>query len=922
MEYKDTLNLPKTDFPMKAGLATREPDILKKWDGIYQRLMHERKKAKTFILHDGPPYANGHVHIGTAFNKILKDVVVKSRAMMGFRTPFVPGWDCHGMPIEHQVLKNMGGAAAKEANHMDIRLKCREYANKFFNIQREDFKRLGCIGDWENPYMTMSTSYEASILGALADLVKDGYIYRGLRPIHWCATCSTALAEAEVEYNDHKSPSIYVKFKVDGESPFGKDVYFVIWTTTPWTIPANLAIALHPDFDYVSFDYYGKTLVVAESLLNGVKEAWNIEGDIEIKAKVKGAELEGLKTKHPLIDRESVIILGDHVTAETGTGCVHTAPGHGAEDFEVGKKYNLEVLNPVDGRGNFTKEVKIDSLIGKNIFNSNKTIVEMLNHAGALILSHEVSHSYPHCWRCKQPLIFRATEQWFLNVDHKSLRQKALKEIDNAQWIPKWGHDRMYNMVETRPDWCLSRQRYWGVPIPALDCKKCGETVLDYKVITKVKEEVTKHGADIWFDWGVEKFLPKGFKCKCGAAEFTKHTDILDVWFDSSVSQRAVLEEGPALGWPCDLYLEAVDQHRGWFQVSLLTAIANRGSAPYKAVLTHGLILDESQRKMSKSLGNVIAPEEVIKKYGADILRLLLASVDYTTDISFSNNMLELTSETYRKIRNTCRYLLSNLHDFNPEKNAVKDSELAEIDKWALHRLQRLTQRLRQAYEKYEFHVVYHGLNEFCTVAMSAFYLDILKDRLYCEKTDGVLRRSAQTVLWKILDTLTRMMAPVLSFTAEDIWNFSPKYKGMAELALLSQLPEIEKKYVDDKLARKWEKFIMVRSEVSKLLERARKDKMIGNSLGACVMLECEGEIRTFLEDFGADLADLFIVSKVEFGKATGEYSGAAEGFMDLKIGVVKAVGTKCARCWKLLEDVGSNPKHPEICGRCARVVG
>lgn len=921
MDYKSTLNLPKTDFPMKADLANKEPVMVKKWDDekLYHKLLDLHKKDKKFILHDGPPYANGHVHLGTALNKIIKDFVVKSRAMMGNYTPYVPGWDCHGMPIEHQVMKNLG-PKAKETSLTDIRHKCREYANKFFAIQRDEFKRLGCLGEWENPYMTMSFQYESSILGALADLVKDGYVTRGLRPIHWCATCKTALAEAEVEYGDHSSPSIYVKFKLEGAKPFGDRAFFVIWTTTPWTIPANLAIAVHPDLEYVGLKVAGETLIVAEPLVEAVKTSWGIS-EAEVVKKISGKKLEGLETKHPLINRSSVIILADFVTTDTGTGCVHIAPGHGAEDFQIGMKYGIPVLNPVDAAGNYTKEVAITSLEGMNIFKANPVVVDLLSKEGALIKSEAVSHSYPHCWRCKQPLIFRATEQWFLSIDHNGLRKRALSEIDGIKWIPTWGHDRIYNMVETRPDWCLSRQRYWGVPIPAVDCKKCGETTLDQKIIAKLRDESLKHGCDIWFEWDIEKFLPEGFKCPCGSKEFVKHTDILDVWFDSSVSQRAVLEEGHKLGWPCDLYFEGVDQHRGWFQVSLLTSVANRGAAPYKAVLTHGLILDEQQKKMSKSLGNVVATEEVISKFGADVLRLLFASVDYTSDISFSKKMLELTGEAYRKIRNTTKYLLSNVSDFDPDKDAVKDEHLTEIDRWALHRLQMLTQKIRSCYETYEFHMVYHALNEFCTVAMSAFYLDILKDRLYCEKKDGVLRRSAQTVVWKILDSILRLTAPVLSFTSEEAWGYAPNYKGKAETAVLSTLPKVEERYLNEELAARWEAFINIRGEATKILERARKDKIIGNSLEAALVFECTDDLKKFIESFGSDLPDLFIVSQVKFGKVSGDYTLASEDIEGLKVGVVKSGGTKCSRCWKYATDVGAEPAHPEACGRCAGVV-
>ncbi|MBI2091992.1 MAG: isoleucine--tRNA ligase [Deltaproteobacteria bacterium] len=922
MDYKDTLNLPKTDFPMKADLAAKEPAFVKKWEEekLYFKMLEARKGCKTFILHDGPPYANGHVHLGTAINKILKDFVVKSRSMMGFKTPYVPGWDCHGMPIEHQVIKDLG-PKAKDTSLLDVRRRCREHADKFLNIQRGEFKRLGVLGEWGNPYLTMSHDYEASIVAAMADMIKDGYIYRGLRPIHWCITCKTALAEAEVEYAEHTSPSIYVKFKLKDKSPFGKNASFVIWTTTPWTIPANLAIALHPELDYVGIKIKDEVLIVAAALVDIVKNAWGITG-ADITAAVKGSKLEGLNAVHPLINRDSAVVLADYVASDSGTGCVHTAPGHGAEDFETGTKYGLPHLNPVDAAGCYTKEVAIEELVGVNVFKANAIVTEMLNKSQALIKTETVTHSYPHCWRCKKPLVFRATEQWFMRVDHKDLRKKALNEIDGTKWIPSWGHDRIYNMVTTRPDWCLSRQRYWGVPIPAIDCVKCGKTILDHAVTVKLRDEVKKHGCDIWFEWEIEKFLPKNFKCpSCKAAEFKKHSDILDVWFDSSVSQRAVLEEGHKLGWPCDLFLEGVDQHRGWFQVSLLTAIANRGAAPYRAVLTHGLILDEEQRKMSKSLGNVVSPDEVVNKFGADVLRLLFASVDYTNDISFSKRMLELGSEAYRKIRNTCKYLLSNLSDFEPDRHLVPEANLMEIDRWAMHSLQMLVQKIRSAYENYEFHVVYHALNEFCTVTMSAFYLDILKDRLYCEKKDGPLRRSAQTVVWKILDSMLKLMAPILSFTVEEAWGYAPHYKGKTDSAILSLLPKADEKYIDEQLAAKWETFLKLRGDVTKVLENARKEKMIGNSLEARVVIECTDEMKKFLGGFGDALPDLFIVSGVEFGKAEGKFSHTSAEIKDFKVGVVKSGGLKCGRCWKYSESVGKNSSHPEICKRCADVV-
>lgn len=928
-DYKDTLNLPKTEFPMKANLSEREPQMVAEWDraGIYQKALALRRGKKKFILHDGPPYANGHVHLGTAFNKILKDFVVRSRSMMGYNTPYVPGWDCHGMPIEHQVVKNLG-ERAKEASLVDIRHRCRAYAQKYFQIQREEFRRLGCMGDWANPYLTMSHQYEASIIGALEDLIKGGFIYRGLRPIHWCPTCQTALAEAEVEYGEHTSPSIYVKFLLEDDSALkkkaglkGKPVYLVIWTTTPWTIPANLAIALHPDFPYVLVDAGSEVWVVAEGLLDQVMQVVGIP-EYSVVARVKSKDLEKKTCRHPLIDRASVIVLGTHVTLDAGTGCVHTAPGHGAEDFEIGKAYNLPALNPVDSSGTFTEEVVIDALKGMNVFKANPEVVELLKQSGALVRSETVSHSYPHCWRCKGPLIFRATEQWFLKVDHKKLRKRVMAEIDKVSWIPPWGRDRIYNMVQCRPDWCLSRQRAWGVPLPALDCLSCGHTFLDQKVVEKTRELIAENGSDVWFERDVAEFLPDGFKCpECGADEFLKHTDILDVWFDSSVSQRAVLLEGPALGWPCQLYLEAVDQHRGWFQVSMLNAVAHQGRSPYEAVLTHGLILDEKQRKMSKSSGNVIAPEEVEKRYGADVLRLLFASVDYTTDISFSYDMLGLISETYRKIRNTFRYLLGNLNDFDPEKDMLPDDKLLEIDRWALLAFQSVVDKIWDAYSTYEFHTIYHSLNRWCTVELSSFYLDILKDRLYTEKKDGSLRRSAQVVLWKILDGMMRLIAPIMPFTASEIWGYAPQYKDKPESVFLADLPPKHGFKVDKGLAGRWDRLRVIREEATKALESARKEKAIGNSLEAKLIIESNGEVKTFLSSFGEGLPDLFIVSQLEFGPATGDHIYKSEGIPGLKMAVLKARGGKCARCWKYSESVGGNKKHPAICTRCVDVV-
>jgi isoleucyl-tRNA synthetase len=930
--YKDTLALPRTDFPMKASLTRIEPQILARWNELrlYERMRKSREGKKKFVLHDGPPYANGHVHLGTALNKILKDFIVRSRFMAGFDAPYVPGWDCHGMPIEHQITKALGEGLAATPS-VEIRRRCREYADKFMNIQRAEFIRLGVVGDWERPYLTMSHQYEAAILGALLDLVRAGFIYKGLRPIHWCATCRTALAEAEVEYGDHRSHSIYVKFPVrPGDRKWEslglgglKNPHFMIWTTTPWTIPANLAIAVHPDLEYQLVEAGGVTYVLLSDLVPDVLKAIGAAG--EVKASRKGREFEGVVCRHPMYDRDSVVILADYVTVDTGTGCVHTAPGFGADDFESGRKYGLDIYTPVDEAGRFAADVP--RYAGTNVFDANDPIADELRASGALLARGMITHSYPHCWRCKNPLIFRATEQWFQKIDHDGLRDRLLSEIDGVKWIPPWGKDRIRNMVLSRPDWCLSRQRYWGVPIPAVYCIRCGEATLDARVIERAVRATAARGADVWFTEPLAAFLPEGFACaKCGGAEFKKEEDILDVWFDSSVSQRAVLEEDPGkdLTWPCDLYLEATDQHRGWFQVSLITAAATRGAAPYRAVLTHGLILDEKAKKMSKSVGNVIAPEEVIETYGADILRLLFASVDYTADIRFTKDMIGPLAESYRKMRNTVRYMLGNLHDFDAAKDAVPVSSMTELDRFALSSFNAKARRITRAYENYEFFAVYHTLVELCAVDLSAFYFDVIKDRLYTARRNGTARRSAQTVLDHMLGTLLRLVAPILPFSAEEAWGYVPGARE--ESVHLSAFPQPDSLPVDQPLVERWKRVLAVRDEVLKPLEGLRKEKKIGQSLEATWGYTAEPDLADFLDDVGrAGLWPEVTVTSGWLGRLDSPPDGAtrhdSESLKGLSIFVKRAAGTKCPRCWKYDEKVGASAAHPEICPSCADAI-
>ncbi len=918
MDYKKTLNLPQTPFPMKADLPKREPEILKGWEeeGLYEKIRKAARGREKYILHDGPPYANGHIHMGTALNKILKDIIVKAKFMAGFDSVYVPGWDCHGLPVEHEVDKMLGGR--KEGmSKSEIRRLCRDYAAKFIDIQREEFKRLGVLGDWDSPYLTMNYDYQATIVREFGRFVEGGYLYRGKKPIYWCATCKTALAEAEVEYAPHRSPSIFVKFPMVSDlgetfpSLRGRRVSVIIWTTTPWTIPANLALAFHPAYTYVAAEVDDEVYIVAEDLAEIVMDTLGFK-DYRVLETFAGGELEGLKCHHPFIERESVIILADYVTLDAGTGCVHTAPGHGQEDYESGLKYGLEIYAPVDDDGRFTPEVEFFG--GEFVFDANPHVNAKLAEVGALLKEQEMEHSYPHCWRCKDPIIFRSTEQWFISIDHNGLRERALKGIEEVQWIPQWGKERIYGMLANRPDWCISRQRVWGIPIVAFYCEGCGETLLRKDLIDSVADRFAQEGADIWFDETAQKLLVPGTKCpQCGGEKFRKESDILDVWFDSGVSWAAVLEGKDNLGFPADLYLEGSDQHRGWFHSSLLAAVGTRGVPPYTSVLTHGFVVDGEGKKMSKSAGNVVAPDEVIQKFGVEILRLWVAAEDYRDDIKISQEILDRLTEAYRRIRNTWRYMLGNLYDFDPQLHAVPYSELLEIDRWVLHRFERLVERVLRAYEEYEFHTIYHSVHNFCVVDLSSLYLDILKDRLYTSTPSSRKRRSSQNAIYRILKGMVRMLAPILSFTAEEVWQHLPTEGGGQESVHLASFPQPEGEFLDEALDQKWERLWEVRERVTKVLEEARQQRVIGHALDAKVRLKAPNKLYTFLQGFGPELREIFIVSQVELV--------VDEGPGDLTVEVGRVEGEKCQRCWVYDKSVGTNKEHPEICQRCLQTI-
>ncbi|MCK5826391.1 MAG: isoleucine--tRNA ligase [Desulfuromusa sp.] len=919
MDYKDTLNLPKTDFPMRANLPNREPEQLKYWQRISlnDQLETVNQGKESFVLHDGPPYANGHLHMGHALNKILKDIIVKSKRMDGFFTPYVPGWDCHGLPIELMVDKKLG-KKKREMSKADFRRQCRDYAKVWVKTQSEEFQRLGIFGNWEDPYLTMTPGYEATTARELARLAERGSLFKGKKPIHWCSSCVTALAEAEVEYANHTSPSIYVKFPYVDELPEalsnleGRSISFVIWTTTPWTIPANLGICLNPELPYVAVEANGEVLILAEGLYEAVMKNLGIK-DYSVIATFAAELFENKNCKHPLYDRNSLLMLADHVTLEAGTGCVHTAPGHGQDDYQVGLKYGLEIYNPVDDYGRYRQDLELFG--GMKLKDANPAVNEKLTEVGALLHESSIEHSYPHCWRCKKPIIFRATEQWFISMEENDLRGKALQAIDQVEWIPSWGRNRIYNMVEARPDWCISRQRSWGVPITIAYCEKCGEALDDGKVMHYIADQFEATGSDIWFENEASELLPPGTICPaCGHDKFTKETDILDVWFDSGVSHAAVCEQRNYLHSPADLYLEGSDQHRGWFHSSLLESVGTRDRAPYKAVLTHGFVLDKDGRPMSKSMGNIIAPEEIIRKYGAEIIRLWVAATDYRDDIRLSQETLQRLSDAYRRIRNTARYLLSNLEGFNPETDMVADDELLELDRWALSRLSRLVQKVNSAYDKYEFHVIYHAVHNYCSVDLSAFYLDILKDRLYTSPKLSIDYRSARSTMYQIVDALTRMLAPVLTFTTDEIWQ---KLPGEREASVhLTGFPQHNSHYQDSQLEERYEQLQKVRSEVSRQLEKARADKQLGQSLEAKILLDVPESYRQLMEEYLELLPTYFIVSQVEL---TTNLPAAveAENIPGLKLQVLPADGEKCERCWNFATGIGQDSEHPTICPRC-----
>ncbi|OFW35646.1 MAG: isoleucine--tRNA ligase [Acidobacteria bacterium RIFCSPLOWO2_12_FULL_60_22] len=919
---------------MKANLSQTEPKILERWEKeqIYGRLRELRKNAPVFGMHDGPPYANGNIHLGTALNKILKDFIVKSKSMEGFNAPFVPGWDCHGLPIEIKVDQELGARKA----HMqpaEIRQECRKYAAKYVELHRRDFKRLGVFGQWDAPYLTMSATYEAVIAGAFLEFLDKGYVYKGLKPVHWCIHCRTALAEAEVEYENHTSPSIWVKFALLTDpsqlSPAlaGRKVSALIWTTTPWTLPANLALAFHPSFEYAAVETNSspnaEVFLVARPLLEEVARKCGFAPG-QVLATMEGSRLEKTRFQHPFLERESAGILGTHVTLEQGTGIVHTAPGHGQEDFEVGEKYKLETLSPVDARGRFVEGY--GEISGKTVFEANPVVVDFLRNRGALVQAESVEHSYPHCWRCHHPVIFRATEQWFIKLDHQDLRSRALAEIRKVQWNPEWGMERIANMIATRPDWCISRQRIWGVPIIVFYCESCQQVFTERSALARVVEIFSTETSDVWYTKPPSELLPPGTRCgHCGGTQFRPERDILDVWFDSGSSHLAVLGKRPDLPWPADIYVEGSDQYRGWFHSSLLVAVGLRGRAPYRQVATHGWVLDEHGRAMSKSLGNVIEPQAIINSHGAEILRLWVASMDFRDDVRISKEMLTRLSDSYRKIRNTFRYCLANLYDFDPAKDSVPLGRMMEVDQWALYRMARLVELCRNSYQELGFHKVYHAIYNFCTVELSAFYLDIAKDRLYTAAPQSLSRRSAQTALYRIADALVRLVAPILCFTAEEVWGYLPERPPdlpSVHLATFPEAAELSGELTIVQLERlgNWDRLIAVRNEVLKVLETARKEKFIGNSLEAKVEISAEGEWARLLTEYSDLLPMVFLVSQVHLATdgLPGATEGATEGLIrGLRIAVRRADGQKCERCWNYSVRVGQEPDFPSLCERC-----
>lgn len=918
-DYNLTLNLPKTDFPMRASLPQREPETLQKWNNekLYEKIIEKNKDLPLYVLHDGPPYANGDIHLGTALNKVLKDFIIKYMNMSGRKAPYTPGWDTHGLPIELKAMKKIG--VDKGLSAVELRKVCKEFALQYVDIQRKEFMRLGSIGDYFNPYLTLQAKHEACQIRLFGEMAKKDFIYKGLKPVYWCPECKTALAEAEIEYEEDSCHSIYVKFAVENDggklAPLGVDLsntYFVIWTTTTWTLPGNLAICLGPEYEYCAVHAGNEYYIMARELVENAMKAAGITDYTVSEAGLKGSDLELITYRHPFIDRVSPIIVGDHVTLESGTGCVHTAPGHGVEDFEVCVNHypDIPIIVPVDGDGVLTAEA--GQFAGLSTDKANVAILAHLKEIGALFAVEKIIHQYPHCWRCKTPIIFRATEQWFCSID--GFKEDAIKAIDSVKWIPEWGGERIKGMVSDRSDWCISRQRRWGVPIPIIYCKDCGKPIINEKTINAIADMFEREGSDSWYIHEPEEFIPTDVKCECGCGSFTKEMDIMDVWFDSGVSHAAVCDGEHGLSWPADLYLEGADQYRGWFQSSLLTSVAWKGVAPYKAVCTHGWVVDGEGKAMHKSLGNGIAPNEVTDKFGADILRLWVASSDYHADIRISNDILKQLSEVYRKIRNTARFILSNLFDFDPSKNLIPASELDGIDKWAMARMDEITEKCTEAYEKFDFHIVFSTIRDFCTTDLSNFYLDILKDRLYVESADSKERRKAQSTIYYILRSITLLISPITSFTAEEIWGYMPKDSAYDDISVfLNKMPKSSGVIADEAFMEKWKKIDELRDIANKALEEARAQKIIGKSLEAVVNLKCDSDWYAFAKEVESDLVTSFIVSQVNVEKGDDEGVFAT---------VEVAQGEKCERCWVHSTTVGQNDKHPTLCSRCADIVG
>lgn len=941
VDYKKTLNLPQTQFPMRADLPNREPAQVKKWleNKIYQKMVDRNEGAPRFLLHDGPPYANGNIHIGHVLNKVLKDVVVKYRNMKGQEAPYIPGWDCHGLPIELGVEKQLRDKGTDKASLSisEIRNLCKEYANSFITKQKEQFQRLQVFGDWDSAYLTMNDTYVASIIRELGRCAAQEVLYYGTKAVYWCSQCSTALAEAEIEYHPKKSDSVYVQFQLTKEAvkvlekqglkSGSNDTFVIIWTTTPWTLPANLAIALHPEHDYVvlELEFEGKSQrwIVAKDLQAAILEQAKIpQAKTKVLLTFKGALLEKTSAFHPFLDRQSLFILGDHVTLDAGTGAVHTAPGHGAEDFEIGQKYGLSVLSPVDDKGRFTSDFSL--MQGEFVFKANPRIIELLREKNRLVATQEIEHSYPHCWRCQKPIIFRATPQWFIAVDlsvkGSSLRQKALQEIQGSvRWIPDWGLHRMQGMIENRPDWCISRQRSWGVPITAFHCTSCGYPKADAETFEWVANRVAKDGVSAWYSDSAEKLLPPNTQCKqCKGKSFRKEKDILDVWFDSGVSHAAVCE-ARKLGWPADLYLEGSDQHRGWFQTSLLTGVATRKKAPFKTILTHGFVNDRYGKKMSKSKGNVVSPLDIMKSHGAEILRLWVVLEDYRNDVNFSEESLDRVSDAYRKIRNTIRFLLGNLYDFDPEKDLVPQTKMGHLDLWATHSVARSAEKILRSYESYDFHVVYHGLVNLCVVELSSLYFDIIKDRLYTSAKTSLERRSSQTALWMITSWILRLMAPILSFTAEEAWAELPRSSDRLDPSsvFLNPFPSFEELalWKNDELEESFIQVWKVREEVMKQLEKARDEKIIGHPREAQIDLKLSKNMVDVFEKLSEDFDRLFLVSPLSTLTSNGKGEGTPQ------VAVNKVSAPKCERCWIHKKDIGENKKFPGLCQKCVEAV-